>query len=798
MPDRDNTITLTIDNRTVTVPKGTTVLAAAASIGRHIPTMCFDARLTPVGGCRLCQVEVEGIKGGLVTACNQVAFEGMVVRTDSQAAHAARQEVVELMLVHHPLDCPICDKGGECTLQNETIAENVQQGHYRGARKRWPEDSRSGSVHINPNLCVLCNRCVQLCDELIDVQALKIGGNGIYAHIGAVDPTVGLQCDDCGMCVTACPVGALGDQLYRFTGRPWDFTRTDVTCPHCNDGCRVTVHSLENKVARINNSAYTGPNRGAVCNRATFGYDDVNHPERLTTPLLRKNGTLLPATWGEALDAVAEQFKAAQKPVALGSDRLACEDWLMWQRLDLTFVANTDRALAPALAAAGGVLGRQPITSQSMQDVGKADLIFTLHANIAETQPVLGYAVKQAIRHQGAAYLACEDHNHRMHRRADHDLTATPGSEGVLLAGLVNLLIGTHGKADPGGLLDATAAFTVETVAAQTGISGQRLQAAAQALANAQNPALLTTIERDPARDTCVEAAWLAALAQVLGFENNLWIMGEGGNALGSALLKPTVADPAGAIAGADLLWVAGSDPAFASPWGAAFGAFEGFLVVQDLFLSDTAARADVVLPVAGPFERRRIALSLNGRLTESKAAVPPVGQSRPDWQVFYNVGRRLGLCDDLSGEGQRWCWLESQHPAGWPAPVAAEAEAEAVIVAATVESAAPPAPTVAAQQGLILSLGGALHRVGSASRRWRSVQTMAPAPSVTLNPADAADLGIGDGDRVLLNGAVELIAHIDDAQRRGSAFVPQVLAEGQILGGGAITIEPAAQASVA
>jgi predicted molibdopterin-dependent oxidoreductase YjgC len=296
---------IVIDGKVVEANEGQTILQIAKNAGIYIPTLCFMEKLLPIGSCRMCIVEVEGYEN-LVTACNTKAIDGMVIRTNTEKIRAARRDILRFMLINHPLDCPICDKAGECLLQDLVYEYNVDtQPYTSSALKKEYKEYSTPAIKYHPNRCVLCSRCVRVCREVVGRNVLDIVGNGIDARIEPVNPE---RCIACGECLSVCPVGALTETVSPTKGRLWQIKRVPTICGYCGVGCGLELNVYDNKVIKVTTNVEAGPNKGTLCVKGRFGYEFINSSERLTKPLIRKNGELVETTWEEALSFVANKL----------------------------------------------------------------------------------------------------------------------------------------------------------------------------------------------------------------------------------------------------------------------------------------------------------------------------------------------------------------------------------------------------------------------------------------------------------------------------------------------------------
>src|SRR6516165_661189 len=330
-------IHLKIDDRETEVTAGTTVIEATRRLGVEVPSFCYYPGLSLAAACRMCLVEVEKMPK-LQTACTLVAGEGMVVRTNTPQVREARKSMLEFLLTNHPLDCPVCDKGGECELQDMTFRYGADTSRFVEEKIHRPEEKWSDLVYYDAPRCILCFRCVRVCDEGMDVKALGVGFRGANSVI-IPNREDHLECEECGMCIDICPVGALTSGMYRYKTRPWEMQYVSTICTHCSNGCKTTLSVRNHEILRANNRDLSGINKDFLCIKGRFGFDFTRHPERNKQPLLRKADKLLPVSWEEAAQATATKLKEAHTLGGadsigfIGSNRTCNEENFLFQKL---------------------------------------------------------------------------------------------------------------------------------------------------------------------------------------------------------------------------------------------------------------------------------------------------------------------------------------------------------------------------------------------------------------------------------------------------------------------------------
>ena len=439
-------VNLTIDGKQISVSKTATIYEAALEAGIKIPVLCYAKKLLPFGACRVCLVQVEQMKGRLIPACTTPVSEGMVVTTMSDEILKVRKTVLEFLLVNHVVECPVCDKGGECDLQELTYEHEVVVNRFQGEKFNLETDEVNPLIERNMNRCVLCGRCVRVCDEVVAYGSYSFINRGFETKIATAFDR-GLNCEFCGQCVSMCPVGAILPRPFKFKARPWQLKEVDTVCGYCGNGCTVTLGVLNNKVETIRFNDKIGVNDGNLCIRGRFGYSYVNSDQRLTSPLLRKDGQLVAVSWDEALQAVADGFKQAQAGLGVISGaRLTNEELFLLKNLAKTAgTANLDHSGGVCYQGVTEGVGRAlgvAASTGTFPQVEECEAILSIRSDFYETHPVFGMVVNQAVKRNDAQLWLVADKVGKFAKLPGaKSLLHRPGLELDVLNGLARVLL---------------------------------------------------------------------------------------------------------------------------------------------------------------------------------------------------------------------------------------------------------------------------------------------------------------------------------------------------------------------
>ncbi|NLF14590.1 MAG: NADH-quinone oxidoreductase subunit NuoG [Anaerolineaceae bacterium] len=816
----EQTINLTIDGAAVTCPAGSTVYEAATAAGVHIPTFCHHEKLVPVGACRMCLVEIEGAVA-LQTSCTTPAREGMVVRVwTSEAAVKARKANIEFLLTNHPLDCPVCDKGGECPLQDQALLDGPGRSRYveekRHKLKRHP---LSEFIVVDQERCVLCWRCIRFLDEWAGDHELDLFGRGADTRLSTYEDrphlpggaAPGMTSKWQGNTIDVCPVGALTSRVFRFEARPWELENQASVCPLCAVGCNVVLGVKNNELRRITPRENMQVNDAWLCDRGRFGHGFVDHPDRLQTPLVREDGQLRPAAWDEALALIARRMQEAlaqdgpQTAGGIASTRATNEANYLFQRLFRAALGSNNVDHLGRVPAGAALLSALPALEQK-------DVVLLAGFDPSTEAPLVELWLKKGLLRHGARILALNPWQIELVKFGAQWIGYRPGSGLVAVQGLMRALVeaGVGSRLQRSLNLEELRAglerYRPEAVEGAAGTPAASLLEAARLLAGARQPIVLygpnwPLTASEEGREREAEAiAVVENLALLLGGVEAAFVPRDN-NAVGAMQMgavpdlfpgQQSLADqkvrsrlasfwggklsPAAGLGFEEMmaagqqgslkaLWIMGADPARDCP-GAA-GSLERipFLVVQDLFLTDTARLADVVLPAASFAEVDGTFTNMTGRVQAIRAARYAPGEARPDWWILAEAARRL-----VRPKSQRaWAFSSAGDvlaemarvlpalgaldglaidPGGWQPAAPPRAGRRAFVPV----DAGLPARDAGGQ--LVLVPERLLYDRGVLLSRSERVQRVVPAPCVRVHPDDARRLGLEAGDQVSVSSA--------------------------------------------
>ncbi len=617
-------MTVTVDGKKVEVPMGATILDACRTAGARVPTLCHDDKLHPFGACRICLVEVEGTPRKFTPSCTTPATDNMVVRTMTPSLIEARRMVLELLLIKHPLDCPVCDKAGECSLQDLVHEYGLGKSRFDAEKGYLPPDYASAVIERNISRCILCGKCVRICDEQNAVGEWAFTRRGTRARI-STDFDRPLDCEFCGECVEICPVGALTTRQFKYKARSWNLEKSDSVCNYCGCGCTVTYETRAGRIMRA------GPaHNNYLCTKGRFGWDAVHHPDRLTTPKIRVNNELVDCTWDEALNAVAKGLRAVKDKDGtaavggLGSVRTTNEDDYLFQKFLREVVGTGNVDTLARLKAPKGL--NAVFFSGELSRMAEHEVILVLDKNVGEINPLTGIEIVRAVNRKGRTLVLVNDGYNKFNKIASLVLPLTQDKAVTELAGA---LASGKDAGEAGQAAKLLAAATSVAIIVPARISDAELAGIKTLAAGLKGVTFYPLVRRSNFQgslDMGVLAGYLPGYrkADTPGLNAVEMIEAIGSGKLGA-------------------LYVMGDDPAGSDPGLAQTLAKLEFLVVQDIFLTETAKMANVVLPAAASAEKTGTFTNLERRLQQISQAEAPVGEARPDWEIIQDLAQRMG-----------------------------------------------------------------------------------------------------------------------------------------------------------
>jgi NADH-quinone oxidoreductase subunit G len=812
----ERTVTVNIDGRPVSAAPGEMLIAAAERAGTYIPRFCYHPRMKSVGVCRMCLVEVKGPRGfSLQPACFVPVSEGQEVLTTTQAVKRAQDGVLELLLVNHPLDCPVCDKGGECPLQDQTISFGPGESRFVEEKRHFEKPiAISSLVYLDRERCIQCSRCTRFAAEVAGDPLIDFldRGEGLQVNTFPDEP---FSSYFSGNTVQICPVGALTAKPYRFRARPWDLEQVESTCTTCSVGCRVAVQSSANRITRYLGIDSDPVNQSWLCDRGRFDFEALNSDQRMTDPLISFDGELMAVSWAEALKAAAnglaeaKRLHGAESIAVIGGARLADEDAYAWAWLAKGVLGtdSVDSQLGDGLPAEL-VIG---LPRATVDEACQADLVVLAGPDLKEELPVLYLRLRQAATEHGLKILELAPMVTGASRWATTSLVYRPGEIAALASALVAEAPPAGGVAgvDVAALQSARALLSgaqkVVVVLGRPSLaeSAEPIAAAAAVLAG-QVPGVgfLPVLRRgnvNGAIDMGLAPGLLpgrVSLEAGRDWFTKAWGGAPAGRGLDTAGILEAAAD--GRIHGLVLL---GADPIADFPdRQLAERAIEraGFVVAVDTFLSDSSWKADVVLPAAGYAERGGTTTNIEGRVSRLGQKCVPPGVAWPDWIIAVELAHRLGVDLDVADLDDLRRRIEALAPsrAGVTSELLASSQSRDGVVTPGAGAPAGDAPAMVTMSDVLGALvpGGSGPQVPAvdayslrliASRRLYdlaagtqlspSLAALATEGRLHANAYDLDRLGVTTGDQIKVSSARgSLVAEVaaDAAVARGTAWM--------------------------
>jgi len=857
-----------INGKTYEAAPGQTVLQVARDNGIYVPSLCYHAKIGPAGKCRVCVVEVEGMRG-LQTSCNLPVKDGMKVRTDTEDVKAHQRLIVDLLLSSGKHDCLSCEQNGMCELQDAAYYLGIERPSFDLAPKTVDYDESSEMVYVDRSKCIQCGRCVEGCNNTVVNEVINFSERGFETRIAFDDnlPLGDSTCVQCGECVQLCPVGALLDKNAMGKGRAWEFDRVTTVCPYCGVGCQLELHidRKRNEIVRVTGVEDAEANKGMLCIKGRYGYDFVNDETRLTTPLIKdSNGVFQEASWDEAIKLVASKFKEIKEKhgsdsiAGLCSAKVTNEENYTFQKFMRREIGtnNVDHCArlchSSTVAGLAASFGSGAMTND-INDIRKADVILVTGSDTTAAHPVISARIKKAVRDGKSKLIVIDPKKIRLADYAEIYASHRPGSDVAVLNGIMQIILknGWEDREYVSNRCENFDAFkeeimkdkySPENVEKLSGIPAETLKEIAEMFAKAKTGSVFYSMGITQHTTGTDNVKSVANLQMLCG---NLGIPGGGVNPLRGQcnvqgacdmgglpnvypgyqkVTDPKVKEKFEKIYGRPMsdkigltvtdvidtaydgklkaLYIMGENPFLSDPdqhhVAKALGNIE-FMVVQDIFLTETAEFADVVLPASSFAEKEGHFTNTERRVQRLNIALPAPGEAKDDWEITQLIANTMGsdwnyrtvkeiteeinlttpsyagiTWDRIGLNGLQWPCPTTEHP-GTPY-LHKDKFARGLGLFHEIEFK-EPAELPDEEYPLILTTGRILEQfhTGTMSRKSKGLNNIGK-PSVMISVFDAEKLGISNSEPVEVStrrGSIEIPAFVTKKMRAGTIYVP-------------------------
>ncbi len=812
---------------------GMTILELARESGINIPTLCYDPYLNPSGACRVCLVE-NANTGALLASCVTPIARGMVINTSSPKVLQRRTVIVKLMLASHPDSCLVCDKGNRCQLRQIAADLGIGLVDYQRIPQKGAIEEVNPFIERDLSKCILCAKCIRADHELVVEGAIDYLNRGFITKPATLhdEPLEKSECTFCGTCVALCPTGALMEK--ERSGRGTTATTVTTVCPYCGCGCSLSLEIRGNQIVRARPGKESTVNRSALCVRGSYGFDFVHSPERLTSPLKRVDGNFEKISWEQAFDLIATELgriKNTYGPdsmAVLGSTKCTNEENYLLQRfargvLGTNNIDNGSRLYSTASRVGLSWNFGSPVTTNTIDDLEKSAVIMVIGANPESSAPIVSYAIKRAVKYKGAKLILVDPQSTKLASFTNLWLKPKVGTDVALLNGLARVII-SESLVDKAAIAESTVDFeafskavekyTPEYVEEITGVPGDDIRRTAKILAEAKQAAIVYgngITQQGSGTDSVMALANLAMLTKGEIFPLQRDSNGRGACDMGAlpdclpgyqsvgdsmtrkkfegrwAVALPT--DPG--LTAVEMIeqakegklkamYIVGENPASSFPKPslvkAALDSLD-FLVVQDMFLTETAKLANIVLPAASFAEKDGTFTNFEGRVQRLHKAIEPIGESLPDWQIILRLAGSMGSpmpYSSLEEISKEISDMVPSYQVGRPQitkPPSRSGRFALVEYTPTIEMPADGYP-------FTLLTGTILYEFGSGSRSSRSkrLNKFCPESFVEIGEAEANQVGLKDSDAVKIispAGEITTTVRVTQTPSRGMLFMP-------------------------
>jgi len=854
-----------INNRSIEVESGKTVLEAALENDIYIPNLCYDPRLRPQGACRLCLVEIDGMHEA-VTSCTTRVSEGMVIKTNTKHIRDLVKTNLELLISDHPLDCMTCESAGNCKLQDLAYEYDIKTSKYKGAIHEKKVLTDNPFILRDNEKCILCGRCVRICDDIVGANALGYAGRGFESEIVPAFEQSLLEsdCVFCGNCISTCPVGALQAKPYQGKGRPWEVEKIKTTCPYCGVGCQLDLHIKDNKIVNVSSEISGNINQGNLCVKGKFGLDFVSDPKRLKKPKARSSsGKFKNIKWETALNTIADRFKKIidkHGPDAIGilsSAKCTNEENYLLSKFARAVIGTNNIDHCARLCHASTITGLIPTVgsgamTNAIDDIKYADSAIIIGSNTTEAHPVIGYEIIRCIKENGLKLIVIDPREIPITKHAAVHLKQKSGTDIAVLLGIMHLIyqFGLYNKdfieSRTENFKEFAASlkdFTPDKVSSISGVDKDDLIKAAKIYGSADAAPVFYSMgitQHSCGTDNVIAVADLAMMTGNIGKkgggvnplrgQNNVQGACDMGalpnvfsdyqkveNYLARAKFVKTwgkvlphkngltVTEMIDAAIKGDLkaLYIMGENPMLSDPdiihVAKALKSLD-FLVVQDIFITETAEFADIILPGACFAEKDGTFTNTERRIQRVRKALDPPGEATEDWKIICMLSNKMGYPMDYSDASEILDEIADLTPTyggisferleeqtlQWPCRYYQSpgthilhkerfhrGKGSFIPVKHT-----PPKERPDKEYPYTLTTGRLLYHFHTRTMtgKAKGLNTIAPFAQAHINSVDASSLGIKNKDKIKLStrrGEIIADALVDSKIKKGIVFIP-------------------------